>query len=268
LLIAQNCNYYELELYWIDMRKLIILITIVILVLPIACNVNNSQELDPEAASSTRPSLEGNQLSPIAMAMVNVGYTLGYSLSNELSAEKNLRMAGPGLDVPKKLFSNNSWVEADKILRNEFQKVLGEDDYVSDEERRLTKDIQRWSLTMLNDLEKSANLGSTETSKSAVYYIRILYRHKGIDLNRMADGLVLAKSELNIYEYEEIKNYLVIKADKQTALALERFDRYNQEYNTTVDENEKRKWFNALKRLQSMTEEAEYVRELLADNKK
>lgn len=240
-----------------------------IVVAPMSCNVNDVQDMDTEGDIDVlQPLDDGTQMPEI---IANMGYTIGYKATAELANQRNLRVAKSGegfANLPKKLHSNYSWQEADEILREEFKKVMGDDGVISDEERRLTRNIQYKSLLMLNQMGNPSNSSSEGISKSAAYYIKILYAHKANDLNRMADALVLAKPALDNTEFTEIRQYLIEKADQQTAKALENFDQWNQEYNLAVDKDEKRKWQNALKRLKSMTDEAEYVRVLLAENKK
>ncbi len=154
-----------------------------------------------------------------------------------------------------------SWQEADEILARELHKVMGEGKEITHTERLMTQNIQFHVLNFISKylIEEAPD---PEIGERMTFYLHILLKHQAADLNIMADGLAHLKNYMDSNDYNHFKKYILEKAEKNVAFALAKFNEYNGAFKETLG-SEKLKWYWQTKSLANLTEEAQYVRELL-----
>jgi len=167
-------------------------------------------------------------------------------------------------------FSHNDvppvhWKVKDAWLKDQLDALMGEGEVFTDFEKRFSHDIQ---YVVLDHLEMTL-VKEAEPSEAAQlmedYYFPILERHKAVDLNIMAEALVFAQPYMNEREYNSFRSFILEQGEKNLTHVKENWEELFQKYKD-AEGQEKAAYLFEGKRMQQMTKERNYVRDLLGVN--
>lgn len=160
-----------------------------------------------------------------------------------------------------KVAPNIKWKRTDKLIQTGYAKIIGENEMFSKQEIKLTRDIQFISLSFIEHYLIPKKLDN-EIADKIIYHLNLVYKHKGVDLNSMANALLHVQDFIENKKFLEIKNYLLSSANANTNYVKNNYKELYKKYKTT-EGKEKQSYLMAGYRLSDLSKEAKYVRDIL-----
>ncbi len=169
-----------------------------------------------------------------------------------------LQFSVPGLFFGDDVISD--WRTVDRLLSAKLSQI--NQWYWSEDQKELSYSIQYAVLKYL-DRYLNKEPPSKVTAKLTEKYLRILVKHKAIDLNVMAEGLVCNKEYIPEASYQYLRDYIYNTAVEQNEYVKNNIQEAIDDLNDTLRSEHRWHYLSWVKKMEQTSHEAVYVIELL-----